>query len=73
MSRLYKMDRTGHGLVKEWDPADKAQVLDAEAAFKSLRKSGFAIALMDGDEGQFLTKFDPNIEEMVAVPALYGG
>jgi hypothetical protein len=51
MSRLVRMDRTGHTTLAEWSAADPGAVEAAVAAFRQELDRG-SIAVVAGDEGQ---------------------
>ena len=51
MSRLVRMDRTGHTTVAEWDLADSDAVADAVAAFEAELERGY-YAVVSRGEGQ---------------------
>jgi hypothetical protein len=51
MSRLIRMDRTGHTTVAEWSPEDADAVKDAVAAFRAELDQGY-FAVVSRGEGQ---------------------
>ena len=51
MSRLIRMDRTGHTTLAEWSTADRDSVQAAVAAFREELDRG-SIAVVTGGEGQ---------------------
>ena len=51
MSKLIRMDRTGHTTLAEWSPADPASVEAAVAAFRAELDQG-AFAVVSQGEGQ---------------------
>jgi hypothetical protein len=51
MSRLIRMDHTGHTTLAEWTPADPASVEAAVAAFRAELDRG-AFAVVSEGEGQ---------------------
>jgi len=59
----------------EFDTSDLESVANAEERFQGLIGKGFrAVALgKNGDPGELIGKFDPNIEETLFIPQLKGG
>jgi len=59
----------------EFDTSDLESVANAEERFQALIGKGFrAVALgRNGDPGELIGKFDPNIEETLFIPQLKGG
>ena len=59
----------------EFDTSDLELVANAEERFQALIGKGFrAVALgKNGDPGELVGKFDPNIEETLFIPQLKGG
>ena len=59
----------------EFDTSDLESVANAEERFQALIGKGFrAVALgKNGDPGELVGKFDPNIEETLFIPQLKGG
>ena len=51
MSRLVRMDRTGHTTVAEWSADDPTTVSDAVAAFRAELDQGY-FAIVSRGEGQ---------------------
>jgi hypothetical protein len=59
----------------EFDTSDLESVANAEERFQAQIGKGFrAVALgKNGDPGELVGKFDPNIEETLFIPQLKGG
>ncbi len=51
MSRLIRMDQTGHTTLAEWTPGDPAAVEQAVAAFRAELDRGY-FAVVSAGEGQ---------------------
>jgi hypothetical protein len=51
MSRLIRMDQTGHTTLAEWEAADAASVEAAAAAFRAELDKGY-LAMVSTGEGQ---------------------
>lgn len=51
MSRLVRMDRTGHTTIAEWEAGDPAAVTNAKSAFEAELERGF-YAVVSRGEGQ---------------------
>jgi hypothetical protein len=49
MSRLVRMDRTGHTTVAEWDLADGETVAEAQAAFDAELERGYYAVVSRGE------------------------
>ena len=49
MSRLIRMDQTGHTTLAEWTPDDPAAVEAAVAAFRSELEQGFYAVVSHGE------------------------
>jgi hypothetical protein len=49
MSRLIRMDRTGHTTLAEWTPGDAAAVEDAVAAFREQLDAGYYAVVTRGE------------------------
>jgi hypothetical protein len=57
-----------------WDPENPDEVAAAKAIFDAARKRGYMVyAQPAGESGTALWQFDPNVETMVAVPAIVAG
>ncbi len=48
MSRLIRMDRTGHSTLAEWDATDPASVEAAVAAFRAELEDGYLAMVTTG-------------------------
>lgn len=48
MSRLIKLDRTGHSVVAEWHPTDSPAVARAAAALREELEQGYIAVLSRG-------------------------
>jgi hypothetical protein len=51
MSRLIRLDRTGHSTLAEWTSTDDASYEEAVAAFRRELDRGY-IGVLDGGEGK---------------------
>ncbi len=75
MSVQIVMDGSGD-TRHEFDASDAESVARAEERFQALMKKGFrAVALgkNNGDTGELIGKFDPNVEQTLFIPQLKGG
>jgi hypothetical protein len=73
MATQIVMDHTGD-TRHQFDPADAAAVVKAEARFKKLTGAGFTAAKRVGDgKSEVLRSFDPTAEETLFFPRLQGG
>ena len=68
------MDRSGD-TRHTFDPSDPDSVVRADERFQALIGKGFrAVALgRDGNSGELIRRFDPNLEETLFIPPLKGG
>ncbi len=68
------MDRSGD-TRHEFDVSDLKTVARAEARFQQLTGSGFrAVALgKNGEPGELIRAFDPEVEQTLFIPQLRGG
>jgi len=68
------MDRSGD-TRHEFDAADVESLAKAEERFQALTGKGFrAVALgKNGEPGELIRRFDPNVEETLFIPQLKGG
>jgi len=74
MSVQIVMDR--HGDTRhEFDAMDPVEITEAETRFRQLTGKGFrAVALgKDGQPGQLLREFNPQVEQTLFIPQLRGG
>lgn len=71
---LAAMDTTGDTKTI-WDPRNKDEVDAARETFKALKKKGYLIYSVgkDGEKNKVIHEFDPDLEKMIAVPAVVGG
>lgn len=57
-----------------WDPGSPSEVAAAKAIFDAARKRGYMLyAQPAGESGTALWQFDPQVENIVAVPAIVAG
>lgn len=75
MGQIYKLDKTGHGLVAEWSKEDKAAQTVAAGEFEALIAKGYTMFdISDGEAGKPPVRaFDPDVAEVIAVPRMVGG
>ncbi len=68
------MDRSGD-TRHQFDLSDKESIARAEERFRQLTGLGFrAVARGEnGNSGELLDRFDPNIEQTLFIPQLKGG
>ncbi len=68
------MDGSGD-MRHEFDVSDQESVARAETRFQDLTGRGFrAVALgRNGDAGELIGGFDPNVEQTLFIPQLKGG
>jgi hypothetical protein len=68
------MDRNGD-TRHEFDVSDSISIEGAERRFKELTGQGFrAVALgRDGQPGELIDAFNPNVQETLFIPQLVGG
>jgi dihydropteroate synthase len=69
------LDATGDTKVM-WDKDNEAEVSVAKAAFDAAKARGasiFKVRGKNGERGQRLDQFDPQVERMIVVPQLQGG
>ncbi len=75
MSVQIVMDGSGD-TRHEFDASDAESLARAEERFHALTGKGFrAVALgrNNGDAGELIGKFDPNVEQTLFIPQLKGG
>lgn len=68
------MDRSGHSSIT-WDPARPIEVSVARDTFDKLVKEGYSAFRVDADneQGERITRFDPQAGKIMMVPQLRGG
>jgi hypothetical protein len=68
------LDATGH-TKQTWDSENADEVAAAKAMFKSLTDKGFRAFRVkpNGQEGEPMTRFDPEAESMILTPQMRGG
>ncbi len=72
MSTMHVLDRSGDRVI-EWDVTDQPTVDTAIQAFEAhLAAGGAVIRTQPGPEQQIRT-FDPQAEQLVAIPQIVGG
>lgn len=70
---------TGKGIggddIIAWDKNDLQQIKEASEMFAKLKALGYAAFNVVGGKksGEFLKDFDPNVEEIMMIPATRGG
>ena len=68
---IYRLDRSGHGVVAKWDDS-KTTRITAETAFNEAIALGGAVA--DLETSEFVRHFDPDTQTgLLIVPQLHGG
>jgi hypothetical protein len=73
MATQIVMDHTGDSR-HQFDPANGAEVAEAEARFKKLAGAGFtAVKRLGEGRSEILRSFDPAAEETLFIPRLQGG
>jgi hypothetical protein len=74
LHELAVMDHTGDTKTT-WDPENETEVKNAKEQFKKWKDAGYAIFSVgkDGKKDEVLHKFDPDIDKMIATPAVRGG
>ena len=75
MSELRIMDKDAGDLKVIWDSENEDEVSAARTQFESLIKKGFNAFSVDkkGEAGRKITKFDPDAEKIIMIPAIVGG
>lgn len=73
-SNMDILDPTGHSSI-EWDADNEDEVVAAQAHFDTLRKKKYLAFKVDkdGDPGEQISKFDPELEHIVMSPPMVGG
>lgn len=66
------MDRSGD-TRHEFDPADATAIEAAEKRFMELTGAGFKAVAMKPEGNEFISKFDPTVEQTLFIPQLQGG
>jgi hypothetical protein len=73
MGMMMRLDRRGHGVIAEWGTGSIGR-RRAEKIFAEHVAAGFNMAdISEGRDGEFITAFDPEIEEILAVPKMVAG
>ena len=73
MGKLYKLDHTGHGEVANWGD-DAASRHAGTTAFNLLAERGFTMFdVTRPQDGKKIDAFDPEADEIIAVPRLQAG
>jgi hypothetical protein len=72
--QMQVMDPTGHTQVS-WDSGDTAGLRVARETFDRMTGQGYRAFRVgkDGGQGERLSQFDPDAEEMILIPQLVGG
>jgi len=71
--KLSMMDSTGDKEVT-WRPDSPSEVAEAKAIFDAIRKRGYLVYSQPaGQSGVALGQFDPDVENMIAVPPIVAG
>jgi len=68
------IDLTGDTKIT-WDPSNEDEVEAAEATFDRLRGKGYLAYTVDedGEQGEVITKFDPQARRIILTPPMAGG
>lgn len=71
---LVILDHTGDTKII-WDPDKADEVETARQTFDKLRKKGYMAYSVkrNGDKGEVVREFDPNVEKLILAPAMVGG
>ena len=59
-----------------WDSDNKDEVDNARETFNRLKKKGYVAYTVkgkNGDKGEILKEFDPDVERIIMAPAAVGG
>lgn len=74
MEGLMVLDRTGDTKTT-WDPENETEVSNAREQFTKWKAQGFAVFSVkkDGTPGGALSKFNPDLDKMIATPPIAGG
>lgn len=71
--KLSVMDSSGDKEAT-WNPDSPSEVAAAKAIFDAVKKRGYMVYSQPaGASGVALGEFDPNVETMIAVPAIVAG
>ena len=71
--KLSMMDSSGDKEVT-WQPDSPSEVAAAKAIFDAVKKRGYLVYSQPaGASGVALGQFDPNVENMIAVPPIVAG
>ena len=74
MSRLIRLDQTGHTVLAEWSQEDAAAVSAARAALHSELEQGYlAVASAAGGEATAVRELPPNAELVILRRPIAGG
>lgn len=72
MSKLLKMDKSGHSTAAQWRADHPNEVKSAKEVFNDLKDRKYGL-FTQGDNPRKLDQFDASAEEIVAVAPLVGG
>jgi hypothetical protein len=56
-----------------WDPDNGAEVTEARGAFEKLRRDGWLLYRVDGEDREVIREFDPTAARIIAHPQIVGG
>lgn len=71
--RLLVLDKRGHGIVSTWSDS-RASRMAAEREFNALRRKHYTLFRgLQSDDGEVLTRFDPEAEVIIATPRMSAG
>ncbi len=73
MAIIMRLDHRGHGMIAKYEAGDPASCAAAEKVFDDHVKLGYKMADITENDGTFMQAFDPNVSEILAVPALVAG
>lgn len=74
MSELCVMDKTGDTKLI-WNSGNQIEVDAAKEMFKKLKKKNYIAYSVkhNGDKGEIIQNFDPNMEKIIMIPPIVGG
>jgi hypothetical protein len=74
MSRLIRLDQTGHTTLAEWSTEDPAAFEDAVEAFRQeLDRGYFGIATLPDGGAEQITELPPDVETVILRRPIAGG
>lgn len=76
MGQMVVLDRRAGDLKIIWDRTKPDEVENAKSTFDNLKKKGYAafqVKDKDGNKGDVVREFDPNIERLIFIAPMAGG